>query len=57
MFCVAELRPLREECQEITTEYESKKHAYDSTAAGLESVTGKLEQVRLMVKEIGRGNQ
>jgi hypothetical protein len=39
------LRPLRERCQELTAEYEQKKHVYDTTAAGLESATAKLEQV------------
>jgi len=39
------LRPLREKCQELTEEYEQKKRVYDTTAAGLESATAKLEQV------------
>lgn len=41
---IKELRPLREQCQEITAEYEQKKQIYDSTAAGLESTTAKIEQ-------------
>ena len=44
-----ELRPLREKCQELTAEYEQKKHIYDTTAAGLESATAKLEQVCAIV--------
>lgn len=39
------MRPLREKCQELTAEYEQKKRVYDTTAAGLESATAKLEQV------------
>jgi hypothetical protein len=39
------LRPLREKCQELAAEYEQKKRVYDTTAAGLESATAKLEQV------------
>jgi hypothetical protein len=39
------LRPLREKCQELTAEYEEKKRVYDTTAAGLDSATSKLEQV------------
>jgi hypothetical protein len=45
LICVIELRPLRERCQELTAEYEQKKHVYDTTTAGLESATAKLEQV------------
>jgi hypothetical protein len=29
----------------VTAEYEQKKHVYDTTAAGLESATAKLDQV------------
>lgn len=39
------MRPLREKCQELTAEYEQKKRVYDTTAAGLESATAKLDQV------------
>ncbi|KAJ9594840.1 hypothetical protein L9F63_013877, partial [Diploptera punctata] len=50
---IKELRPLREKCQELTAEYEQKKHIYDTTAAGLESATAKLEQeVRTLREEI-----
>nr|CAD7444863.1 unnamed protein product [Timema bartmani] len=41
---IKELRPLREQHQELSTEYEKKKKIHDTTAAGLESSTGKLEQ-------------
>ncbi|XP_013415931.1 intraflagellar transport protein 81 homolog [Lingula anatina] len=41
---IKELRPLRQQCQEITQEHEEKKHIYDTTAAGLESNRSKLEQ-------------
>lgn len=39
-----ELRPLRQKHQDLTVEYNEKKHTYDSVAAGLDSNIGKLEQ-------------
>lgn len=44
-FCLIELRPLREKCQELTAEYNQTKQRHDSTAAGLDSSLAKLEQV------------
>ena len=41
---IKELRPLRQECQELTVTYDEKKGLYDTTAAGLESNMSKLEQ-------------
>lgn len=41
---IKELRPMRQRNQELTAEYESKKQAYDTAAAGLESNMAKLEQ-------------
>jgi len=41
---IKELRPLRQQCQELTVEYGEKKGIYDTTAAGLESNMSKLEQ-------------
>ncbi|KAK3094389.1 hypothetical protein FSP39_001105 [Pinctada imbricata] len=41
---IKELRPMRQRAQELTGEYESKKHQYDTAAAGLESNMAKLEQ-------------
>ena len=37
---------MRQQSQEVTIDYEEKKHAYDSMAAGLESNNAKLESVR-----------
>ena len=42
---IKELRPLRQQAQEMETEYNEKKSAYDQLAAGLESNRSKLEQV------------
>ena len=42
---VSELRGMRQQSQEVTIDYEEKKHAYDSMAAGLESNNAKLESV------------
>ncbi|KAL4220507.1 Intraflagellar transport protein 81 [Mactra antiquata] len=41
---IKELRPLRQQAQEITIEYNEKKQAYDTASAGLESNMAKLEQ-------------
>ncbi|XP_065056271.1 intraflagellar transport protein 81 homolog [Rhopilema esculentum] len=41
---IKELRPLRQQCQELTVTHEERKAAYDSTLAGLESNSSKLEQ-------------
>lgn len=40
----AELRPLRQKMQDLTVDYNEKKHTYDSVAAGLDSNMAKLEQ-------------
>lgn len=39
-----ELRPLRQRMQDMTVDYNEKKHAHDSVAAGLDSNMAKLEQ-------------
>ena len=50
---IKELRPLRQQAQELGTEYEAKKSSYDTMAAGLESNRSKLEQeVRAYREEI-----
>uniref|UniRef100_X1Z4C8 Intraflagellar transport protein 81 homolog n=1 Tax=Capitella teleta TaxID=283909 RepID=X1Z4C8_CAPTE len=50
---IKELRPLRQRAQELSTEYEAKKGAYDTMAAGLESNRSKLDQeVRAYREEI-----
>lgn len=41
---IKELRPLRQRSQELTEEYNDRKQAYDTAAAGLESNMAKLEQ-------------
>ncbi|XP_045594415.2 intraflagellar transport protein 81 homolog [Procambarus clarkii] len=41
---IKELRPLRQKAQDLTVDYNDKKHAYDSVAAGLDTNVGKLEQ-------------
>ncbi|GFQ89191.1 intraflagellar transport protein 81 homolog [Trichonephila clavata] len=41
---IKELRPLRQQCQDMSFEYEQKKQAYDSCALGLESNISKIEQ-------------
>lgn len=41
---IKELRPLREQAQELTAEYTQKKQAYDTASAGFESNMAKLEQ-------------
>ncbi|XP_015917332.1 intraflagellar transport protein 81 homolog isoform X2 [Parasteatoda tepidariorum] len=41
---IKELRPLRQQCQDMSFEYEQKKQTYDSCALGLESSISKLEQ-------------
>ncbi|KAK1801049.1 hypothetical protein P4O66_022754 [Electrophorus voltai] len=49
---IKELRPLRQQCQELSQEYEVKKALYDTCAAGLESNRSKLEQeVRVLREE------
>ncbi|XP_076860230.1 intraflagellar transport protein 81 homolog [Brachyhypopomus gauderio] len=49
---IKELRPLRQQCQELSQEYEVKKALYDTCAAGLESNRSKLEQeVRTLREE------
>lgn len=40
---IKDLRPLRQQCQDLQFDFDQKKGAYDSCAAGLESNTGKLE--------------
>jgi intraflagellar transport protein 81 len=47
-----ELRPLRQEIQDLTIEYEEKKHSYDSMSAGLESTLAKLQQVSFEISWI-----
>ncbi|XP_043230234.1 intraflagellar transport protein 81 homolog [Amphibalanus amphitrite] len=50
---IKELRGMRQQSQEVTIDYEEKKHAYDSMAAGLESNNAKLEsEVRDMKREL-----
>ncbi|KAL6459164.1 hypothetical protein MHYP_G00326360 [Metynnis hypsauchen] len=52
---IKELRPLRQQCQELAEEYEGKKAQYDTCAAGLESNRSKLEQeVRTLREEIAQ---
>lgn len=46
MITKIELRPLREQVQEMTTVYEEKKQVYDRTSATLDSAAAKLEQVK-----------
>ncbi|MPC32901.1 Intraflagellar transport protein 81 [Portunus trituberculatus] len=41
---IKELRPLRQKMQDLTVDYNEKKHSYDSVAAGLDSNMAKLEQ-------------
>ncbi|XP_064099976.1 intraflagellar transport protein 81 homolog [Macrobrachium nipponense] len=41
---IKELRPLRQKVQDLTVDYNDKKHTFDSVAAGLETNLGKLEQ-------------
>lgn len=41
---VSEVRPLREKMQNLQVEYNDKKMSFNSTSAGLESNTTKLEQ-------------
>ncbi|XP_062854560.1 intraflagellar transport protein 81 homolog isoform X2 [Trichomycterus rosablanca] len=41
---IKELRPLRQQCQELTQEHDEKKALYDTCAAGLESNSSKLNQ-------------
>lgn len=48
---IKELRPLRQQHQEITVEYEEKKTHYDSSAAGLESNRAQLEQTVAALRE------
>jgi len=48
---IKELRPLRQQHQELTAEYEAKKQQYDSTAAGLESNRTQLEQTVAALRE------
>ncbi|KAL3848360.1 hypothetical protein ACJMK2_019225 [Sinanodonta woodiana] len=49
---IKELRPLREKSQSLASEYNDKKQAYDTAAAGLESNMSKLEQeVRIFHEE------
>ena len=40
---IKELRPLRQQCQDMQIDYDEKKHHYDSTALQLQSNMGKLE--------------
>ena len=40
---IKELRPLRQQCQDMQMSYDEKKHYYDSTALQLQSNMGKLE--------------
>ncbi|XP_052216960.1 intraflagellar transport protein 81 homolog isoform X2 [Dreissena polymorpha] len=50
---IKELRPLRQQAQELTVEYNDKKKAYDTKAAGLESNMAKLEaEVRGLHEEL-----
>ena len=50
---IKELRPLRQQCQDMQIEYDEKKHHYDSTALQLQSNMSKLEtNVRGMRDEI-----
>ena len=42
---IKELRPMRQKAQEVKAEHDSKKSAYDSVNAGLESNRSRLEQV------------
>ncbi|KAL2092766.1 hypothetical protein ACEWY4_012564 [Coilia grayii] len=50
---IKELRPLRQQCNELALEYEEKKGQYDTCAAGLESNRSKLEQeVRALRDEV-----
>ncbi|XP_066987382.1 intraflagellar transport protein 81 homolog [Macrobrachium rosenbergii] len=52
---IKELRPLRQKVQDLTVDYNDKKHTYDSVAAGLETNLGKLEQeVKGLKDEIRR---
>ncbi|XP_050724013.1 intraflagellar transport protein 81 homolog [Eriocheir sinensis] len=41
---IKELRPLRQKMQDLTVDYNEKKHSYDSVAAGLDSNMAKMEQ-------------
>ncbi|CAH1781188.1 unnamed protein product [Owenia fusiformis] len=50
---IKELRPLRQRSQELSSQHEEKKSAYDTCAAGLESNRSKLEQeVRVLREEV-----
>ncbi|XP_047498855.1 intraflagellar transport protein 81 homolog [Penaeus chinensis] len=50
---IKELRPLRQKAQDLTVQYNEKKHTFDSVAAGLDSNIGKLEQeVKTLQDEI-----
>ena len=50
---IKELRPLRQQCQDMQMSYDEKKHHYDSTALQLQSNMGKLETgVRALRDEI-----
>ncbi|CAL1616469.1 unnamed protein product [Knipowitschia caucasica] len=48
---IKELRSLREECHNVSQEYEEKKALYERTAAGHESNRSKLEQDVKVLKE------
>nr|XP_002126367.1 intraflagellar transport protein 81 homolog [Ciona intestinalis] len=48
---IKELRPMRQRCQEIMTEYNEKKSHYDSVAAGLESNRSQLEHAVAALRE------
>ncbi|CAB3996522.1 intraflagellar transport 81 homolog, partial [Paramuricea clavata] len=41
---IKELRPMRQKCQEVTSEYDERKAIYENLAANLESNMSKLEQ-------------
>jgi len=50
---IKDLRPLRQQCQDLQSDYEQRKQAYDSCAAGLESNVVKLEnEIKHLNKEI-----
>jgi len=48
---IKQLRPLRQQHQELTAEFEDKKTQYDGTAAGLESNRAQLEQTVTALRE------
>jgi intraflagellar transport protein 81 len=50
---IKDLRPLRQKCQDLQSEYEQRKQSYDAVAAGLESNLLKFENdIKILNKDI-----